>query len=61
MSVPVIVTCVAFVAVTVRIDEAPAVIEVGFAVIVTVGDCADTTDTVAVAEALPPLPVALAV
>jgi hypothetical protein len=31
------VTVVAFVAATVRVDEAPAAIEVGFAVIVTVG------------------------
>jgi hypothetical protein len=61
--VPVIVTPVAFVAVTVRTEEPPAVIEDGFAVIVTVGDgvVAAATVTVTVAVAVPPVPVAVAV
>lgn len=54
------VTDVAFVAVTVNTEEAPAVIESGFAVIVTVGAVALTV-TVAVAVAVPPLPEAVAV
>lgn len=36
-SVPVIVTCVAFAAITVMVDELPEVIEVGLAVTLTVG------------------------
>ena len=62
-SVPVTVTCVALVAVTVRIDELPEVIEVGFAVMLTVGAwfAAEDTATVAVADALPPLPLAVAI
>jgi hypothetical protein len=57
------VTCVALVAVTVRVDDWPAFIEVGLAVmlIVGVGAGAAATVTVAVAEALPPFPVAEAV
>ena len=56
-------TCVAFVAVIVRIDELPAVIDVGVAVIVIVGvaDPADETVMVEVAVAEPPDPVAVAV
>jgi hypothetical protein len=54
------VTAVAFVAVTVRVDELPDVIEVGFAVIVTVG-AAGVTVTVAAAVAVPPALVAFAV
>jgi len=52
---------VAFVAVTVNVDEAPAAIEVGLAVMVTaVPELADTV-TVAVAVAFPPIPAAVAV
>ena len=47
------------VAVTVKVDEFPEVIEVGLAVMPTVGDAA--TVTVAVAVVLPPVPVAVAV
>jgi hypothetical protein len=61
LSVPDTVTDVAFVAVTVRMEDPPATIDVGFAVMPTVGDCADTTETVVVAEVFPPLPVAVAV
>ena len=62
---PVTVTVVALVEVTVRVDELPAVIEAGFAWIATVGagagaPCAVTVN-VATAVALPPLPVAVAV
>jgi hypothetical protein len=49
------------VAVTVRVEEAPAVTVVGFAVMVTVGANVPFTVTVAVAVALPPAPVAVAV
>ena len=55
------VTPVALVAVTVNVDEAPAAIDVGFAVMVTVGAGLAVIVTVAVAEALPPGPVAVAV
>jgi hypothetical protein len=62
LSVPVIVTVVAFVAVTVRIDEAPATIEVGLAVIATVGaPLTPAPVTTAVAVVVPPAPVAVAV
>lgn len=60
-SVPVIVTDVAFVAVTVRVDELPEVIEAGLAVIVTVGGGFAVTVTVAVAVTVPAGPVAVAV
>jgi hypothetical protein len=62
-SVPVNVTCVAFVAVTVKTDEFPETIDVGLAMMVTVGAGleAAVTVTVAVAEAFPPAPVAAAV
>jgi hypothetical protein len=58
-SVPAIVTWVALVAITVKVDELPVTIEVGLAVMATVG----TGDTVTVvpAEAFPPAPVAVAV
>ena len=56
-----IVTCVAFTAVTVKVDELPVVIEAGLAVTVTVGAGFGVTVTVAVAEAFPPAPVATAV
>jgi hypothetical protein len=53
---------VAFVAVTVRVEELPELTEVGLALIVTVGPAAGgTTVRVAVAVAVPPAPVAVAV
>jgi hypothetical protein len=52
---------VAFIAVTVKVDELPEVIEVGFAVMLTVGAGFAVTVTTAVAEVLPPGPVAAAV
>jgi ABC-type methionine transport system permease subunit len=63
LSVPVIVTRVAFAATTVNVDEFPETIEVGLATMVTVGAgfVAAVTVTVALAEALPPVPVAAAV
>ena len=51
----------ALVAVTVNVDEPPEAIEVGFAVMVTVGAAGGTTVTVALAEVFPPAPVAVAV
>jgi hypothetical protein len=58
--VPVNVTCVAFVAVTVKMDGFPAITEVGFAMMVTVGGGleAAATVTIAVADAFPPALVA---
>jgi hypothetical protein len=61
LSVPVIVTWLAFVAVTVKVDEFPDMIEVGLDVMLTVGEGFGVTVTVALADALPPLPIALAV
>ena len=55
------VTCVAFVAVTVKVEELPELTEDGLAVIVTVTAGSAITDTAAVAVAFPPLPVAVAV
>jgi len=59
LSVPVIVTLVAFVAETVSVDELPALIEVGLATRVAVaaggGGVAAATVTIAVAVALPPV------
>jgi phage-related minor tail protein len=52
---------VAFVAFTVKVDELPTVIEVGLAVIATVGAGLAVTVTVAAAEVFPPAPVAVAV
>ena len=60
-SLPVSLTWVAFAAITVKVDELPAVIEAGLAVMVTVGAASAATVTDAVAEAVPPLPVATAV
>jgi hypothetical protein len=62
-SVPVTITWVAFVAVTVKVDELPETIEVGFAMMLTVGAgfVIEVTVTVAVAEVFPPVPVAAAV
>jgi len=60
---PVTVTCVAFVAVTVKMEALPEAMDVGFATMVTVAAGVETavTVTVAVAEAFPPAPVAAAV
>jgi hypothetical protein len=58
-SVPATVTWVAFVAVTVSVDELPELMEVGLAEILTVS--AVDTVTFAVAVAVPPAPVAVAV
>jgi hypothetical protein len=54
---------VAFVATTVRVDELPCTIDVGFARMVTAGAGFEfeVTVTVAVAEDFPPAPVAAAV
>jgi hypothetical protein len=58
----VIVTVVAFAAATVNVEEPPGAIEVGLAVIFTVGAEGDAaTVTVAVAVTVPPEPVAVAV
>jgi hypothetical protein len=48
-------------AVTDKADELPETIDVGFAVMLTVGAAGGTTVTVAVAEAVPPGPVAVVV
>ena len=51
-------------AATINVDVPPALIEVGFAVMVTVGaggGVPATTVTVTTADALPPVPVAFAV
>jgi hypothetical protein len=53
-SLPEIVTCVAFTAETVRIEELPAVIEVGFALICTAGAALVVTVTVTLAVTLLP-------
>ena len=60
-SVPVTVTWVALLAVTVRVEEFPTVIEVGLATMVTVGAALAVTVTVAVAVVDPPPPDAAAV
>jgi len=52
---------VAFAAATVKVDEVPALIEAGLAVMLTVVAAADATVTVAGAEAFPPEPVAVTV
>jgi len=52
---------VAFVVVTVRMDELSAVIEPGLAEMLTVGGGFGVTVTVAVAVAFPPDPIAIAV
>jgi hypothetical protein len=49
------------VATTVNVDEAPELIVVGLAVMLTVGAGGAVTVTVALAVALPPAPVAVAV
>jgi hypothetical protein len=54
---PVTASCAAPAAVTVNVDEPPALIVAGFAMIVTVGKgTGAVTVTVAVAEAFPPAP-----
>ena len=58
-SLPLRVTFVALVAVTVIVEDPPEAMEVGFAEMLTVGD--EAMDTVAVAVALPPVPLAVAV
>ena len=60
-SVPVTVTWFAFVAVTVNVDEPPGLIDVGVAMMLTVGAAGAITVTVVVPELFPPLPVASAV
>lgn len=60
-SVPFTVTWVAFVAAIVRTVVPPAVIMAGFAVMVTVATGTFVTVTVALAEALPLVPLAAAV
>jgi hypothetical protein len=54
-------TWVAWIAVTVKIDELPAVIDVGFAEIVRVGAGFTVTVTVVAAEIVPPGPFEVAV
>jgi CHASE2 domain-containing sensor protein len=49
------------VAVTVKTEELPAVIELGLAAMLTVGGCFGCTVTVVVAVIVPPAPVAVAV
>lgn len=51
----------AFIAVTVKVDEPPEVIEVGLAVMLTVGGGFEVTVTVTLAEVFPPSPFAVAV
>jgi hypothetical protein len=60
-SVPVTETWVALVAVTANIEEFPAAMDAGDAVMLTVGALAGTTVTIAVAEIFPPAPLAVAV
>ena len=60
-SVAVMVTCVAFTAVTVKVDELPDIIDPGLAVIFTVGLGFGVTVTVVTAEVFPPIPEAIAV
>ena len=60
-SVPVTITWVAFTADTVKMDELPDAIEVGFAVMLTVGGGFAPTVKIALAEVVPPVPVAPAV
>jgi hypothetical protein len=57
-----ITTCVALLAVTIKVEEVPCVIEVGVELIVTVGAGAEVTVIVAAtAVVVPPAPVAVAV
>jgi hypothetical protein len=59
--VPVTVTCVALVAVTVNVEEAPEEIELGLAEIVIVGNTGATTVTVVLVETFVPPALAVAV
>ena len=54
-------TCVAFVAVTVKVDDIPALTEAGLAVIATVAAGLAVTVKAMTAEACPPIPDATAV
>ena len=54
-------TCDAFAATTVKVDELPDAIEAGLATTLTVGAVTAVTITIADAEAVPPPPVAAAV
>ena len=60
-SVPVTVTWVALLAVTVNVEDPPAATDAGLATMVTVGAIAALTVRVAVAVAVAPPPVAIAV
>jgi hypothetical protein len=60
-SVPVMVTSVAFVATTVKMDAFPEMIVEGFAKMLTVGGGFGVTVTVVLAVVVPPGPVAVAV
>lgn len=60
-SLPLTVTCVAFAADTVRIEEPVAVMETGFALTVTAGGGFEVTVTVTAAAVFPPDPLAIAV
>ena len=60
-SVPVTITWVAFTADTVKMDELPDAIDVGFAVMLTVGGGFAPTVKIALAEVVPPGPAAPAV
>ena len=60
-SVPVTVICVAFVAVTVKVEDPPEVIEAGLAMRLTVGAAAVTVTVVELDAVFPPVPVAVAV
>jgi hypothetical protein len=52
---------VAFIAVTVKMDELPDGIEVGLAAMLTVGGRFEVNVTVALAESFPPAPLAVAI
>ena len=58
-SLPLIVTCVALLAATVKVDALPAAIDEGLAAMLTTGN--GLTVTVAVAELIPPGPAAVTV
>ena len=60
-SVPVINVWVEFLAVTVKVDSFPAMIEVGLAVIPVAGAGFGVTEMMVLAEDFPPPPVAIAV
>jgi hypothetical protein len=60
-SLPLIVTAVELVAVTVNVDDLPEIIDAGLALMLTVGAAGWVTVTVALAVVLPPAPVAVAV